>query len=64
MILLVGSVCEGKKLTIVMVKGSLVLISVHYYEYVDVLIAGHIMMMFAVNSTRRRHMNNVKGRMH
>ena len=56
-----GNVGEGKELSMVLVKGSL--LSVQSREYVDELITGHMMTIVAVNCTRRRDMNNAKGRM-
>ena len=57
-----GNVGEGKELSMVLVKGSL--LSAQSREYVDVLITGHMMTIVAVNYTRRRDVNNAKGRIH
>ena len=57
----VGSGCRGKEFTKVMVKGSLVLVSVQYYEHADALIAGHMMMMVAGNDTRKGDVINRRG---
>jgi len=62
MIRLVGNVGEGKELNMVLAKRSL--LSVQSREYADVLITGHVMTMVAINDTRKRDMNNTKGRIH
>ena len=61
----VESVYGGQELIIVIVKGSLVSVSVQYHEDVGVLIAGHMMMMMVtVNNKRRMDIFNVTERMH